>query len=136
VGFWEVRSRQLSAKLQKNEQSRKRTGLPYKLPAFNEGGKMATITKINTKNALKLGLTLQQAYFLWLIYTEKNHILECDSVYLSEKLMCSLSQVSKLTRLMEERGFIIKEKPTLNVSRFHLLSSAYVLFVNEKRSNT
>ena len=89
---------------------------------------MATITKINTKNALKLGLTLQQAYFLWLIYTEKNHILECDSVYLSEKLMCSLSQVSKLTRLMEERGFIIKEKPTLNVSRFHLLSSAMVLF--------
>ena len=92
---------------------------------------MATITKINTKNALKLGLTLQQAYFLWLIHNEKNHILTCDSVYLSEKLMCSLSQVSKLTRLMEERGMIIKEKPTLNVSRFHLLSAAMVLFTKK-----
>jgi DNA-binding MarR family transcriptional regulator len=90
--------------------------------------------QINTKAALKLGLTLQQTYFLWLIYTEKNQILECDRIYLSEKLMCSVSQISKLTRLLEEFGFILREKPNLNECRYHLREKAQQLFKGEKNA--
>jgi predicted transcriptional regulator len=90
--------------------------------------------EISTKIALKLGLTLQQTYFLWLIHSAKNQILECDRIYLSEKLMCSVSQISKLTRLLEEWGFILREKPTPIIGRYHLREKAQQLFEKEKNA--
>jgi len=90
--------------------------------------------EISTKIALKLGLTLQQTYFLWLIHNEENQILECDRIYLSEKLMCSVSQISKLTRLLEELGFILREKPTPIIGRYHLREKAQQLFKGEKNA--